>query len=132
MPRIVTDSRDFQLYSSQYTPAVSVDGAGPVGASCAARRIRSRDRARSAAMGTTSDRPLGPRPPRKIGRGGAEHYSWGEGCDGLHFVRAPALSVILEQMPAGTSEVEHHHQVARQYFHMLEGETVMVVEGREI
>lgn len=83
-------------------------------------------------MGTTSDRPPGPRPPGKTCRDGAEHYSWGEGCDGWHFVRAPGLSVILEQMPAGASEVEHHHQVARQYFHMLEGETVMDLEGREI
>lgn len=82
-------------------------------------------------MSTVSSRSSDSRPPRVIRRESAEHYRWGEGCDGWHLVRVPALSVIAEEMPAGTSEVEHHHEIARQFFYVLEGETVMVVEGRE-
>jgi len=35
----------------------------------------------------------------------AEHYLWGNGCDGWHLVKNPQLSVIQELTPAGTAEV---------------------------
>ena len=44
----------------------------------------------------------------------AEHYTWGEVCDGWHLVRAAGLSVIEERMPAGSKEQRHWHQRARQ------------------
>ena len=59
----------------------------------------------------------------------AEHYAWGDGCDGWHLVRAPGLSVIEERMPPGTTEARHRHAAARQLFYVLEGELVMEVEG---
>jgi uncharacterized cupin superfamily protein len=59
----------------------------------------------------------------------AEHYVWGEGCDGWHLVRTPELSVIEERMPPGTSEQRHRHQFARQFFYVLAGELTMEVDG---
>ena len=36
-----------------------------------------------------------------IDRGTAEHYTWGDGCDGWHLVKGADLSVIQERMPPG-------------------------------
>ena len=30
----------------------------------------------------------------------AEHYVWGDGCDGWHLLKHPDLSVIQERVPA--------------------------------
>ena len=64
----------------------------------------------------------------------ATHYTWGSEenpCDGWHLVRTPELSVILERMPPGTSEVRHYHERARQFFFVLEGELTIALEGDE-
>jgi mannose-6-phosphate isomerase-like protein (cupin superfamily) len=60
----------------------------------------------------------------------AEHYVWGEGCDGWHLVRGESLSVIEERMPAGAREKRHFHRRARQFFYVLGGELTLEVEGR--
>src|SRR5882724_5811229 len=36
-------------------------------------------------------------------RDNAEHYCWGDGCDGWHLLQSETLSVIEEQMPHGAS-----------------------------
>jgi mannose-6-phosphate isomerase-like protein (cupin superfamily) len=59
----------------------------------------------------------------------AEHYAWGDGCDGWHLVRAPGLSVIQERMPPGTAEVRHRHAAARQFFFVLAGQLRIEIEG---
>lgn len=59
----------------------------------------------------------------------AEHYVWGGTCDGWHLVRAAALSVIEERMPAGAREVRHRHAHARQFFYVLAGTLTIEVEG---
>jgi mannose-6-phosphate isomerase-like protein (cupin superfamily) len=60
----------------------------------------------------------------------AEHYIWGEICDGWHLLRREDMSVIQERVPAGASEVMHYHIKARQFFYILEGEGVMNFEDR--
>ena len=60
----------------------------------------------------------------------AEHYRWGEVCDGWHLVRSESLSVIEERMPPGAREQRHFHRKARQFFYVLEGELTMEVEGQ--
>jgi mannose-6-phosphate isomerase-like protein (cupin superfamily) len=55
----------------------------------------------------------------------ADHYVWGEVCDGWHLVRSENLSIIEERMPPGTAEQRHWHQRARQFFYVLEGELTM-------
>ncbi len=67
-----------------------------------------------------------------IEKGNAPHYTWGSGCDGWHLVKAPALSVILERMPPGTSEVRHHHAAARQFFIVLSGALELEVAGEGV
>lgn len=64
-----------------------------------------------------------------VNRGTAEHYVWGEVCDGWHLVQSEALSVIEERMPAGAAEQRHLHERARQFFYVLQGELTMEVEG---
>jgi mannose-6-phosphate isomerase-like protein (cupin superfamily) len=57
-----------------------------------------------------------------------KHYRWGEGCDGWNLVDRPVLSVKQEKMPPGTSESEHYHRQARQFFFILEGRALFETE----
>ncbi len=67
-------------------------------------------------------------PAKVVSTANAEHYTWGDNCDGWHLVKTPELSMIEERMPPGTSEVRHHHQKARQFFFVLEGQLTLEVE----
>lgn len=62
----------------------------------------------------------------------AEHYTWGQNCDGWHLVKNDSLSIIEERMPPGTTEVRHLHHRARQFFYILSGEATMEVQGNII
>jgi quercetin dioxygenase-like cupin family protein len=64
-----------------------------------------------------------------VSRDHAEHYVWGDGCDGWHLLRGEALSVIEERMPAGTKEQRHFHKRSQQFFYVLEGELTMELAG---
>jgi mannose-6-phosphate isomerase-like protein (cupin superfamily) len=59
----------------------------------------------------------------------ADHYIWGEACDGWHLVRTAELSVIEERMPPGAAEQRHRHERARQFFYVLAGELTMELDG---
>jgi len=61
----------------------------------------------------------------------AEHYLWGEGCDGFRLVNRPDLSVIQERIPPGLGEVRHYHERARQCFFILSGRLEIEV-GEEV
>jgi mannose-6-phosphate isomerase-like protein (cupin superfamily) len=62
----------------------------------------------------------------------AEHYVWGEVCDGWHLLKRDNMSIIQERVPAGAAEVRHYHVKARQFFYILEGEGTMVFEDRQV
>jgi mannose-6-phosphate isomerase-like protein (cupin superfamily) len=62
----------------------------------------------------------------------AEHYVWGEVCDGWYLLKRQDMSIIQERVPAGGAEVIHYHNMARQFFYILEGEGTMVFDGQEI
>ena len=62
----------------------------------------------------------------------AEHYMWGEVNDGWHLLKRDDMSVIQERVPAGSAEVMHYHNVARQFFYILEGEGTMIFENHEV
>lgn len=64
-----------------------------------------------------------------VSTGNAEHYTWGQGCDGWHLLAGADLSVIEERMPGGTAERRHRHAHARQFFYVLEGELAIELEG---
>ncbi len=60
----------------------------------------------------------------------AEHYRWGDCCDGWYLVKNDRLNIIHEKMPPGTSETRHLHHKAQQFFYVLAGEAALEVEGR--
>ena len=60
----------------------------------------------------------------------AEHYIWGETCDGWHLVKSENLSVIHERMPPGAKEVRHYHEKSRQFFFVLSGAATLEVAGK--
>lgn len=62
----------------------------------------------------------------------AEHYLWGEVCDGWHLLKHEDMSVIQERVPAGAAELMHYHSKARQFFYILDGEGTMVLEDQVI
>ncbi|QMU31286.1 cupin domain-containing protein [Adhaeribacter radiodurans] len=59
----------------------------------------------------------------------AEHYSWGNNCEGWHLVKTPQLSIIQERMPAGAAEKIHYHRVAQQFFYIISGTATFLVNG---
>jgi len=61
--------------------------------------------------------------------GTAEHYTWGNNCDGWPLLRSDSLNVIQERMPPGTSEQLHYHERAQQVFYILSGTATFEVEG---
>lgn len=67
---------------------------------------------------------------KMISKDNAEHYIWGGACDGWHLVKTAGLSVILERMPAGTSEVRHSHTKAWQFFFVLSGKATLELAGK--
>jgi len=59
----------------------------------------------------------------------AEHYNWGDNCDGWHLLKSDTLSVIQERMPPSTAEQEHYHEHAQQLFYILSGAATFEVGG---
>jgi mannose-6-phosphate isomerase-like protein (cupin superfamily) len=55
----------------------------------------------------------------------AEHYTWGQGCDGWYLVKDDEMTVIQERMPPGTAETFHKHTRSRQFFFVLAGLAVV-------
>lgn len=55
-------------------------------------------------------------------RATAEHYTWGDNCDGWRLLARTDLSVIEERIPPGRGEVPHFHTRARQLFYVLAGQ----------
>lgn len=65
-----------------------------------------------------------------VDRTNAEHYRWGEVCDGWRYLDRPDISVIRERVPPGGAEVRHHHVNARQFFYVLSGRAALEVDGQ--
>lgn len=59
----------------------------------------------------------------------ADHYQWGNNCDGWHLLKSDSLSVIQERMPGGTSETRHFHVRSQQLFYILSGAASFEIEG---
>jgi mannose-6-phosphate isomerase-like protein (cupin superfamily) len=70
-------------------------------------------------------------PAKVISTANAEHYTWGNNCDGWYLVRAAELNIIEERMPPSASETRHYHERARQFFFVIEGELTMEIEHHE-
>ena len=68
----------------------------------------------------------------KISKENAEHYIWGNNCDGWYLVKNKELSVIHERMPVNTTEALHYHNKARQFFFILKGVATIQMNGETI
>ncbi|MFT4414743.1 cupin domain-containing protein [Fredinandcohnia humi] len=68
----------------------------------------------------------------KISKMNAEHYTWGDNCDGWHLVNTPELSIIHERMPPGSAEELHYHNQARQFFFVLSGSATFKMDGKTV
>ena len=64
-----------------------------------------------------------------VDRSSAQHYTWGDVCDGWRFLDLPQFSVIQERVPPGGCEVAHTHKEAHQFFYVLSGVATIEVEG---
>ncbi|MCB2190909.1 MAG: cupin domain-containing protein [Deltaproteobacteria bacterium] len=62
---------------------------------------------------------------KTISPANAEHYTWGEICDGWHLLKSGGLSVIEERVPPGGAEARHYHQHSQQFFYVLSGRATM-------
>ena len=76
------------------------------------------------------------KPEAPVSTQNAEHYFWGNSAaspsEGWHLLKKDDLSVIEEQVPAGSGEVRHFHSQSRQFFYVLEGEATMEFEDSSI
>jgi len=68
----------------------------------------------------------------KISKETAEHYTWGQHCDGWHLLKSDSLSIIQEKMPHGTEEALHFHHKAQQFFYILSGQAIFEIENNLI
>jgi mannose-6-phosphate isomerase-like protein (cupin superfamily) len=64
-----------------------------------------------------------------INKANAEHYVWGEVCEGWRLIAREDLSVIEERIPPGRGEVRHYHERARQLFFVLDGALTIEIDG---
>jgi len=62
----------------------------------------------------------------------AEHYVWGNQCDGWHLLKSDTLSVIQERMPPNTAEQYHYHHKAQQVFYILKGQATFNIDGKVV
>lgn len=69
---------------------------------------------------------------RKVNQATSEHYSWGDICDGWHFLKRDDASIIKERMPPGTSEQMHLHEKSRQFFYILSGTATFLIKDKNI
>lgn len=65
-----------------------------------------------------------------IDKNKAEHYVWGQNCDGWHLLKSSEFSIIQEYMPPNTFETRHKHNTSRQFFFILAGEATIEVDGK--
>ena len=70
--------------------------------------------------------------PLPVDASTAEHYAWGDVCDGWHLLKGSDLSVIQERVPPGAGEVQHFHSRARQFFFVLSGTATIEFDGRAV
>jgi mannose-6-phosphate isomerase-like protein (cupin superfamily) len=69
---------------------------------------------------------------KKISVQNAEHYNWGDKCDGWHLLKSDTLNVIQERMPPSTWEQLHFHSKAQQLFYILSGEATFEIADKVI
>ncbi|MFD1737222.1 cupin domain-containing protein [Bacillus salitolerans] len=59
----------------------------------------------------------------------ADHYQWGDKCDGWYFAKNKNQTVILEKMPPHTQENRHYHKQAHQFFFIITGTATIEISN---
>jgi mannose-6-phosphate isomerase-like protein (cupin superfamily) len=67
-----------------------------------------------------------------INKENAEHYNWGNNCDGWRLVKTESLSVIREKMPPLAKEQLHYHEKSQQFFYILSGIATFEINERKV
>jgi uncharacterized cupin superfamily protein len=67
----------------------------------------------------------------KVNKSTAQHFLWGDNCDGWHLAQHPSAAVIEEIMLPHTSEKRHFHEKIWQFIYILSGELEIEIEGQE-
>ncbi|MEQ8324601.1 MAG: cupin domain-containing protein [Vicingaceae bacterium] len=62
----------------------------------------------------------------------ANKYSWGQGCVAWQLVNKTKFYVVEEVMPPTSAEIEHHHNLAQQFFYVLDGVATFYHDGKEL
>ena len=75
----------------------------------------------------TDKTTVAPSEMKVISNNNAEHYIWGDVCDGWHLAKSSNLSVIQERVPPGAKEVMHYHHHSEQFFYVLTGQATLLV-----
>ncbi len=57
-----------------------------------------------------------------------EHYIWGENCDSWVLLNSENLSVKQETMPPNSKEKLHFHKNAQQFFFILKGKAIFILD----
>jgi hypothetical protein len=69
---------------------------------------------------------------QQVNKANAEHYTWGQSCEGWYLVKNDRMTIIQERMPPGSSETLHRHAHSRQFFFILGGSAVMEHGARSL
>jgi mannose-6-phosphate isomerase-like protein (cupin superfamily) len=57
-----------------------------------------------------------------------EHYIWGGNCDSWILLNSENLSIKQETMPPNSKEQLHFHKNAQQFFFILKGKAIFIVD----
>lgn len=60
------------------------------------------------------------------------HYHWGSESHGWFFLKRDELSIIVEEVPPGDSEIKHKHEKSRQFFYIISGMASMEIGSEMI
>jgi mannose-6-phosphate isomerase-like protein (cupin superfamily) len=66
-----------------------------------------------------------------ISKENAEHYQWGDACDGWYLLKRQDMLIIHERMPPDSQEKRHFHSISRQFFFVLDGVLTMELNGEK-
>lgn len=69
--------------------------------------------------------------PKVISLQSTEQYQWGQSGIGWFLKKSEDITIVEERIAPGVREVRHYHEVAWQFFYILEGSAVIEVDGQE-
>lgn len=75
---------------------------------------------------------IAPQAEKPISTHNAQHFTWGDACDGWWLKKEGPFTVVSEIMPPNTAEKKHYHQFTEQFFYCLKGQLLIQLNDNEI